>query len=199
MDNYSFLTSMVNKKYFQKIRQDLLSYAEKRREVIKTAGDAQHMAKKAIFSLQRDAVKEADESLSGALSLLTGLVKKYGKDSRLLDEGSFKASLEEYTEAKLFHQFLNGEELSEIKELPIHSDAFVSGLCDVPGEIVRYAIKSATERKFDLVRQCYAAAEGIINELVDMDLTGYNRQKFDQAKQALSKLQQIVYEVSLKE
>jgi predicted translin family RNA/ssDNA-binding protein len=190
---------MVNKKYFQKVRQDLLSYAEKRREVIKTAGDAQHLAKKAIFSYQRDAVPEAEESLAQSLALLTGLVKKYGKDSRLLDEGSFKAGLEEYTEAKLFKQFLGGEELSEIKELPIHSDAYISGLCDVPGEIVRYAIKSATERKFDYVRKCYAAAESIINEMVDMDLTGYNRQKFDQAKQAVNKLQQIVYEVSLKE
>ena len=38
----------------------------------------------------------------------------------------------------------------------------------------------------------------IVNEMVDMNLTGYNRQKFDQAKQALNKLQQVVYEVSLK-
>jgi hypothetical protein len=35
--------------------------------------------------------------------------------------------------------------------------------------------------------------------MVDMDLTGYNRQKFDQAKGALNKLQQVVYEVSLQQ
>jgi predicted translin family RNA/ssDNA-binding protein len=189
---------MLNKKYFAKVRQNLLSYAEKRRVVIKEAGDAQHLAKKAIFSLQRDATKEAEQCLDESLALLSGLVKKYSKEVRLLDEGSFKAGLEEYTEAKLFKLFLDGKELTEIKELPVSSDAFVSGLCDVPGEMVRYAIKSATERKFDLVRQCYDGAESIINELIDMDLTGYNRQKFDQAKQALQKLQQIVYEVSLK-
>ena len=66
------------------------------------------------------------------------------------------------------------------------------------GELYRYAIKSATEKKFDLVKKCYDQAEEIITELVDMDLTGYNRQKFDQAKQALQKLEQVVYEVSLK-
>jgi predicted translin family RNA/ssDNA-binding protein len=72
-------------------------------------------------------------------------------------------------------------------------------LADVPGELLRYAIKSATEKKFDLVKKCFTAAEEIIGEMVDMNLTGYNRQKFDQAKQALHKLQQVVYEVSLRE
>jgi hypothetical protein len=42
-------------------------------------------------------------------------------------------------------------------------------------------------------------AEEIVHEMVDMNLTGYNRQKFDQAKQALQKLQQVVYEVSLRQ
>ena len=45
---------MLNKKYFRKVREELLSYAEKRRDVIKVAGDAQHLAKKDIFELQRD-------------------------------------------------------------------------------------------------------------------------------------------------
>ncbi len=189
---------MLNKKYFQSIREDLLSYAQKRREVIKTAGDAQHHAKRAIFALQRDNTKEAQESLVLAEKLLTGLIKKYKGDSRITDEGSFRAAVEEFIEATLFKQFLDKKDLSEIKSIPIDSDAYIAGLADVPGEIVRYATKSATERNFEMVKRCYAAAEGIVGELIDMDLTGYNRQKFDQAKQALHKLQQIVYEVSLK-
>ena len=68
----------------------------------------------------------------------------------------------------------------------------------MPGEMLRYAIKSATERKFEMVEKCFATAEEIIGELVDMDLTGYNRQKFDQAKGALNKLEQVRYEVSLR-
>jgi predicted translin family RNA/ssDNA-binding protein len=190
---------MLEKKYFQKVRTDLLAYAEKRREVIKVAGDAQHSAKRAIFALQRDNSKEADESLKNAEALLGQLTKKYAKDVRIFDEGSFKAALEEYSEATLFKQFLDGKAIGEVKAFKLDSDAYVSGLCDVPGEILRYAIKSATERNFKLVKHCYEVAEAIISELVDMDLTGYNRQKFDQAKQALHKLQQVAYEVSLKE
>ncbi len=189
---------MLNKKYFRKVREELLSYAEKRRDVIKVAGDAQHLAKKAIFALQRDENKAGEEGLGKASEMLRGLVKKYQSEAGIFEVGAFKAALEEYIEARLFRDFVNGKSLDQIDELPVDSDAFVSGLCDVPGEIVRYAIKSAIERKFDEVKRCYDEAEKIIDELVDMDLTGYHRQKFDQAKQALNKLQQIVYEVSLK-
>ncbi len=189
---------MLNRKYFKEIREELLSYAEKRRDLIKSAGDAQHLAKKSIFALQRADTKEAEELLKKSSTLLQSLVKKYKSEAGIFDEGSFKAALEEYIEARLFRDFVEGKSLDAISELPVDSDAYVSGLCDVPGEIVRYALKSATERKFEVVKRCYEVAEAIINELIDMDLTGYHRQKFDQAKQALNRLQQIVYEVSLK-
>ncbi|MFA6105161.1 MAG: hypothetical protein WC725_00990 [Patescibacteria group bacterium] len=189
---------MLNLKYFKKVREELLSYAEKRRTLIKASGDAQHLAKKCIFALQRDETKEAKECLDKSLSILDSLVKKYHGEEGIFDEGAFRAALEEYVEARLFTSFIQGKELGQIDELPVDSDMFISGLCDVPGEIVRYAIKSATERKFEIVKHCYEVSEAIINELIDMDLTGYHRQKFDQAKHALNKLQQIVYEVSLK-
>lgn len=190
---------MLDKKFFTKIRQDLLAYAEKRREVIKSCGDAQHLAKRAIFALQRDNTDEAEKALREAERLLSALSKKHQKDTRVFDEGSFKAALEEFVEATLFQQFLQGKTLSEFKGLSIDSDAYIGGLADVPGELLRYAIKSATERNFDMAKKCFEMAEDIIGEMVTMDLTGYNRQKFDQAKQSLHKLQQVIYEISLRE
>ena len=189
---------MINLKYFHKIRAELLSYSEKRRDLIKISGDAQHLAKKSIFAAQRGDLKDAEEGLKKSLALLEGLLKKYQKIEGIFDEGAFRAALEEYVEAKLFLDFVNGKDIGPLSELPIDSDLYVSGLCDVPGEIVRYAIKNATERKFAEVKKANEVVEVIINEMIDMDLTGYNRQKFDQAKQALHKLQQIVYEISLK-
>ena len=196
MDNFNIF--MLNLKYFKKVREELLSYAEKRRNLIKASGDAQHLAKKSIFALQRDEKEVANECLDKSFALLESLVKKYQGEEDIFDEGAFRAALEEYVEARLFMSFLQGKDIGPVDELPVDSDLYVSGLCDVPGEIVRYAIKSATERKFEVVKKCYDVSEAIINELIDMDLTGYHRQKFDQAKQALNKLQQIVYEVSLK-
>lgn len=189
---------MLDKNFFQTVRKELLNYAQKRRDVIKFAGDAQFLAKKTIFSLQGGNIKEAKNSLNEAKKILINLSKKYKTTADLFDEGSFKAALEEYVEAELFLSFVEGKNITKIKDLKIDSDIYIGGLCDVPGEILRFAIKSATERNISEVKRCYKIAEEIINELVDMNLTGYNRQKFDQAKQALNKLQQVVYEVSLK-
>ncbi len=189
---------MLNKKYFQTIREELLSYAEKRREVIKSSGDAQHQAKRAIFALQRDDREEAGRCLITAKDLLVGLNKRYHKNPELFEEGSYRAGLEEYVEAWLLNEYLNERELGPLTNLTVDPDLYISGLADVPGELLRYAIKAATERNFLMVKKCYQAAEMIVSEMVDMDLTGYNRQKFDQAKQALNKLQQVVYEVSLR-
>lgn len=189
---------MLDKKYFALLRNDIVAYAVKRRAVIKMASDAQHLSKKAIFAGQRDDQKEANRCLADAEKLLLEINKIYGADSRIADEGAYRASLEEFVEAALFHQFLRGEKFGKIKNFEkIDSELYISGLCDVPGELTRYAIKAATARDFAMAKKCYAAAEAVVGEMVDMDLTGYNRQKFDQAKQALHKLQQVVYEVSL--
>ncbi len=190
---------MIDPKYFGKVREELLAYAEKRREVIKMTGDAQHQSKRAIFALQRDDAAEAKKCLDEAGGLLMSVNKKFQKDQRLFNEGSYRASLEEFAEAMLFNQFLMGKSIGEIKGFKVDPDIYISGLADVPGEILRYAIKSATERNFLMVKKCYDVCERIISEMVDMDLTGYNRQKFDQAKGALNKLQQVVYEVSLQQ
>lgn len=189
---------MLDKRFLQTVRKELLNYAQKRREVIKFAGDAQFLSKKTIFSLQAGLLDEAKKSLNEAKKILLSISKKYKNTTGLFDEGSFKAALEEFVEASLFLAFVENKKLGKTENLEVDFDIYVGGLCDVPGEILRFAIKSATQRNISEVKRCYKVAEEIINELVDMNLTGYNRQKFDQAKQALNKLQQVVYEVSLK-
>ncbi len=189
---------MLDKKYFNQIREELLGYAAKRRSVIKDAGDAQHMAKKAIFAMQRDGAVEAKQLLEQAANILVNLGEQNKKEPGIFEEGSYKAALEEYVEAYLFHQYLINKTIGKLSGIKVDPDIFISGLCDVPGELLRYAIKSATEKKYDEVRRCRDAADEIIGELVDMNLTGYNRQKFDQAKTALHKLEQVLYEVSLR-
>jgi len=189
---------MLDKKYTQAVRSDLLSYAQKRREVIKMSGDAQQHAKKAIFALQRDDKEGGSERLKLAEGLLLELAKKFKGDKRLFNEGSYKAAVEEYVEAVLFNNYILGKSVGKIKGVEVGSDAFISGLCDVPGELCRYAIAAATARNFELTKKCFQYAQEIIGELMDMDLTGYHRNKFDQAKQALHKLEQVVYEVSIR-
>ncbi len=189
---------MLDKTFFSKIREKLLNYSNYRRELIKLSGDIEQQSKKAIFAFQRDDFEGGDNLLQEAVERFKEADNIIKNDNKLKNEGSYRAALEEYTEAAIFRQCLKDEKVGGFKDPEVEADIYITGLCDVPGELLRYAIKSATEKNFDKVKKCHDIAEMIIVELVDMNLTGYSRQKFDQAKQALHKLEQVVYEVSLK-
>ncbi len=190
---------MLNTPLLSKIRKDLLVYADTRQRIIKDSNDALFQAKRVIFSLHRDQVGEAKEKLNTAKVLLVKISKEFGKDSRALDEGAYKAALEEFVEAELFYQFVTTGKIGEIKGLKVSSESYVAGLTDVPGELYRYAIKAATARDTKIVKACAEVAEEIIGELIECNLTSYLRNKFDQAKTAVHKLEHVVYELSLRQ
>lgn len=181
--------------YIQSLKKELLTYAEERRVLIKHCDDALHVSKRAIFAMHRDEMKDAEEKLQTAKELLLMVKKNYPK---LHQEGSLKAAMEEFVEASLFFQFLSGKQVGKIKEIPIPSDVYIAGLCDLPGELYRYAIKAATQRNMAMVLSCAQMAESIVSELTSFNLTSYLRNKFDQATSAMHKIEHVVYELSLR-
>ena len=189
--------SVINKNLMKKLKKDLHAYQLKRRDVIRESGDALHHAKRAIFALHRDNQPEAIIKLKATEAIFKKLRAKYKNDRKVLSEGAYKAAVEEYVEAALFYQFLTTGKISEIKSFRIEADIYLAGLCDVPGELYRYAIRAATGHDTAMVKKCSKMSNNIIGELMEFNLTSYLRTKFDQAKQANQKLEYIVYELSL--
>ena len=188
---------MLDKKYLEKARNGIHDYSLVRRDVIKYSGDALHHAKRAIFAMHRDNMKEAEKKMKESEKLLKNLIKKYKKT--IVREGSFRAGVEEYVEAVLFHQFLTVGKIGKINSIPIDPEVYIAGLADVPGELYRYAIKAATNKDVNMVEKCAEAGQEIIGELIEFNLTSYLRNKFDQAKSARNKLELVRYELSLRE
>lgn len=189
---------MLNKSYVNNLRSQFLSYALVRRDIIKMSDDALHHSKRAIFALHRDDREEAKMKLDGARDILKKLRATYRKEPKAWDEGAYRASVEEFVEATLFYQFLATGKIGEVKDIPVDGESYLSGLCDVPGELYRYAIKAATKKDIAMVKKCAEAGEEIVGELIEFNLTSYLRNKFDQAKQAVQKLEQIVYETAIR-
>ncbi|MFH1286836.1 MAG: hypothetical protein ABII02_03740 [Candidatus Magasanikbacteria bacterium] len=189
---------MLNKPYTAKLRKHMLGFATKRRDVIKMSGDALHHAKRAIFAMHKDDLKEAEAKLKQSEALFSGLHKKFSKDSEITNEGSYKAGLEEYVEASLFYQFLTTGRMGELRGLDIVPHVYIAGICDVPGELLRYATKAATNKDEKTVKKCAEMAKEIVGELIEFNLTSYLRTKFDQAKRAVQKIEYIQYELSLR-
>lgn len=189
--------STLNTKYIQSLRDNLHAFALTRRDVIATSDLVLHHAKRSIFALHRGNEEEALAKLRSAEELLASISKKSAGD-RMQREGAYRAALEEYAEASLFFQFVTTGSIGKIDRIDCDPESYLSGLCDVPGELYRYAIVAATRREYDLVRRCATAANDIVGELLEFDLTSYLRTKFDQAKSAAQKLEQVVYDVSLR-
>jgi len=189
---------MLDKKNINAIRKELTEYDKKRLDVIKSSNTALHHAKRIIFALHRKNIVEAEAKIKEVEKTFKEIVVKYKKDPKIFNEGSYKAALEEYVEAKLFYLFLQNKKMGKITEVNIPPEIYIAGLADVPGEMLRYAVMSATNKDFVMVKKCVEAGSDIIGEMIEFNLTSYLRTKFDQAKGALRKLEEVQYEVSLR-
>lgn len=188
---------MLNQKYFAKLLKDFKLAESKRSVVQKAAGDALHAAKRAIFSFHRDDWKGGEKHLAESLEKLEESLSEAGEVEIKECEGVIQAALEEYVEAELFRQFLYKEALGEPAGVKVNWQTYLGGLTDLVGEISRYMVKQATERQQQEVKRAKEAAEEIIGALIEFNLTGYLRTKFDQAKQARRKIEEVAYDLSL--
>lgn len=184
------------KLFFDQLQKSYTAYTAARREIIKISGDALGMAKQVIFALHRDDLKGAAVLLKQVEITLKKLETKFKQDPDLRHEGSYRAALEEYVEAKMFSRVINGQAVGPITEVEVDTDSYLGGLCDLMGELARKAVLLATARNFQAVRKLSQTTQEVMAGLLKIDLTGYERTKFDQAKQAMRRIEEVAYDVS---
>lgn len=189
--------NMINKKFIQKIKKDYDQRVSERRQIISLSNAVLHDSKRVIFSLHREDVKRAEEMLKEIEKTLMSIEKKFGF-SRAVLEGAYKAAVEEFVEAKMFFKVLKGEKVDEIDKIKLDLEGLLGGICDLTGELVRRAVNQAAQGNFKEVKKIENAVNEIMAELVEFDMTGYLRTKYDQAKGNLRKIEQVSYEVKLR-
>jgi len=187
---------MINKKFIQKLQKDYLDSNGERRQIISLANVILHDSKRIIFSLHRGDLKKAEESFAEIEKIFKKLEEKFGW-KRMYEEGSFKAGVEEYVEAKMFYFVLKGKNIDAIKGLKLTYESYLGGICDTTGELVRRAVNEAAKGNLSEVEKINGIINDIMAELVEFDMTGYLRTKYDQARGNLRKIEQVNYEVKM--
>jgi translin len=188
---------MINSKLLKSLKEDYRQNESERRQIISAANNILFLSKKVIFKLQREETKEAEKQIKEIELLLKNLEERFGV-LRLRKEGAYKAAAEEYMEGKIFFQALNAKEITPVTDIDMDYEAYLGGICDMIGELVRYATNQAAKGKFGKVSKIKNKADDIMSELIDFDMTGYLRTKYDQARGHLRKLEQMTYEIKLK-
>lgn len=191
--------SNLDKQFFNTLKKQYEAYGAERREIIKISSDALTCSKQAIFSFHRGERDVAEEKLSSAEAAIGRAAAKFKKIPELVSEGSYRAALEEYTEAKLLEMFILGKSIKGVAVPGADEDTFLGGLFDLTGELVRYAVLAATEKKKDEVDRAYECFQSIAGEIISMNITGNLRSKYDQMKQSLRRMEEIKYDLSLRE
>jgi len=188
---------MINKKFFQDLKGSYDKQEQSRKKIIGFSHTVLHDSKRVIFAIHRNDIKKARESLAEIEAILISSEKKFSH-TRLMQEGSYRASVEEYVEAKILFNIIQKKKIDIFKKIKLSHETYLAGICDVTGELVRRSVNKAAEGKVREVKIAKDLINEIMEELVEFDMTGYLRTKYDQAKNSLKKIEQIAYEVKIK-
>ena len=183
---------------FQQIQKSYQAHSKARRDLMVYSNDALSKSKRAIFALHRNDFTQAREYLDQAQALFKSCEASFRSFSELKEEGTYRAGLEEYAEACLFESYLQKGSIGKIDPRAMASSIYLAGLCDATGEMVRYAVRQVTLGHPEGVVQIHETVSMIIEFLLDLDLTGYVRTKFDQAKKNLSRLEEMSYDLAIR-
>jgi predicted translin family RNA/ssDNA-binding protein len=190
---YHFMTTS----FFSVLEKTYHAQAKARGEVIRTSSQALNISKRAIFALHRGDAPQAEALLKEASDHFAECEKIF-KTFPALKEGAYTAALEEYAEALLFRQYVEKKSLGKIEKRAMTTEVYLGGLSDATGEIVRYATRQAISGNTKEVEKAEQVVSQVVENLLRLDLTGYLRQKFDQAKKNLRQLEQILYDLRLR-
>jgi len=188
---------MLNKKFIAKLKKDHQERGGERRQIISLSNIVLHDSKRIIFSLHRGDLKEAEKKFKEVEDILKKLEKKFGF-VRISEEGAYKASVEEYIEAKTLYLVIKKKNIDKIPDIEIGFDSYLGGICDLTGELVRMATNEASQGNVSEVEKIKEIISDIMHELVEFDMTGYLRTKYDQARGNLRKIEQISYEINIR-
>lgn len=187
---------MLNKTFVGRLATDYKKHEEERRKIISATNTILHEAKRAIFAIHRNDTKTAGNTLAEIIKQTSLLQKNYGTP-RLSQEGAYNAAMEELAEAHFYFLASTGKDLVAIKNITLKSETYFGGLSDCTGELVRQAINAAAAGKFRVALDNQKLINDIMTELTASDFTGYLRTKYDQAKNNVRKIEEVVYQLRI--
>lgn len=181
-------------KEFTGIKKELDDFDVKREETIRVSRDVIRLSKHIIYSVHRDDLVEACK-----------LVKDIKKKIKLLDKnksydtGISFVAFQEFVEAVVFYEFIKTGKLVSKKSLKVSAEAYLSGLADLSGELVRKAVKDSINNNLGSVDKIRKLVGDIYGEFLKLNLrNGELRKKSDAIKWNLNKLEDIIFSLKLR-
>lgn len=159
-------------------------------------------SKKIISRAHYDDQLKARELREENFRHLSDLKKIVGKNRKLKHDGFVREGVEEFAEADLYLNYVTAGELRLdgriLRFADDDPDIVIAGLCDFTGELTRRAIRISSQERSAEVQKISELVNKIIDKLLEIDLAGYSRTKFDQAKRNAQRLEMMLYELRIR-
>jgi len=190
---------MLNKKEFIGIREEMHKLDVKREEVIQLSRKIITLSKQVIYAAQRNGPEEAEAAVKEIKSDVAKLRKIRTPSGVSIDTNINSVAFQEYVEAICFYEFVKNNRLPSKASLKVNAEDYLSGLCDLTGELGRKAIYDVIHKKFDEAEKIKELVHDIYGEFLKLHLrNGELRKKSDSIKWNLKKLEEVMYDVSMK-
>ena len=207
-------SSPIPKKEISDIRERLDHRDKLRETLIKSCRDGQKAAKQAIFAIHRGDADSAWKLLMDCEQCVKSHLLPILEEEPTLRYGSFSGVLEEYVEGILFYTWMHGDGgkggtnpqpagkilLPNEFSLKISTEDYLGGLCDLTGEIGRFAVARGTVRDKESVKLCLETNKSIYMTLKMLGRLPKNvSKKVGAVSSSVDKLERLLYEQSLME
>ena len=186
---------MLNKSEFTKIRNEMHNLDTIREDVIQTSREVINLSKQIIYAAQRNDIKDA----APLIKKIKDKIKKLRKINTDIDANINSVAFQEYVEAISFYEFVKNRKIPTRASLEVSAEDYLSGLCDLTGELVRKAVYDVIHKKFDEAARIKELVHDIYGEFLKLHLrNGELRKKSDSIKWNLKKLEEVMYDISIK-
>lgn len=181
---------MINKKEFEQMRKELEEFETKREDTIRTSRDVIKLSKQIIYSLHR-----GETEVTNFIKEIKNKIMSLDK-TKDYDTGISTVAFQEYVEAMTYFEFIKNNKIPSAKELDVNIEAYLGGIADLTGELVRKAVHDAIKKNFNSVLKIKELVESIYGEFLKFDLrNGELRKKSDSIKWNLNKLEDLAFSV----
>ena len=210
------ISSRIPNEELEALRLRMERRDELREKLIKRCRDGQKAAKQSIFALHRGDKAKSEKLIQECESCITSDLNPIIEEEPSLRYGSFSNVLEELVEAKLFYAWLHGKDGSTEEAsspsgtilsisdfcIDLEPEDYLGGICDLTGEVGRYAVQQGTSRNTKAVTLCLETNLSIL-----LSLQGLSRfpsggslgKKMNPLRMSVEKLERMLYELSLVE
>lgn len=183
---------MIDKSDFKAIKKELERQEKERESTIQKSREIIKISKQIIYSLHRNDLKEAESKASE----IKNRIKNLGSDSETQIN---RTAMQEYVEALTYLGFVKDKKIPTRKSLNVDAEAYLCGLCDLTGELVRKSVNLAINKDFNEAIKIKKLVEEIYGEMLNFDFRNSElRRKFDAIKYNLKKLEDLEYEIKMR-